>query len=103
MQACHNYLISEKKQNKTKQNSDTFKEGNGRSSEKIVCHRVVLQKSAQDSGKDDEIAVDARFRHWDNGSKRPLGNDGGVAGGREISSAALRKYREDFQIESSSS
>ena len=31
--------------------------------EKIVCYRVVPQKSAQDSGKDDEIAVDASFRH----------------------------------------
>ena len=31
------------------------------------------------------------------------GNNGGVVGGRKIPSAALRKYREDLQIEPSSS
>ena len=40
---------------------------------------------------------------FDTGSKRSLGNNGGVVGGREISSAALGKYREDFSIKSSSS
>ena len=30
---------------------------------KFICHRVVSQKSVQDSGKDEETAVDARFRH----------------------------------------
>ena len=39
----------------------------------------------------------------DTESKRPLGNNGGVAGGREIPSAALQKYRKNLQIESSSS
>ena len=37
------------------------------------------------------------------GSKRPLGNNGRSVGGRKIPSAVLRKYREDLQIESSSS
>ena len=70
---------------------------------KVLCNRAVRQKSAKDGCKDDEIAVDTRFRHRNTGSKRPLGNSGGVVGGREIPSAALRKYREDLQIESSSS
>ena len=68
----------------------------GGSSSNVLCNRVVPQKSAKDSCKNDEIAVDSRSRHWDTRSKRPLGNNGGVVGGREISSAALRKYREDL-------
>jgi len=60
-------------------------------------------KRAQDCCKDDEIAVDTRFRHLNTGSKRPLGNNGRIVGGREIPPAALRKYREDLQFESRSS
>ena len=30
---------------------------------KVLCNRVVPQKSAKDSRKDDAIAVDTRFRH----------------------------------------
>ena len=62
---------------------------NGGSSSKVLCNRVVPQKSAEDSCKNDEMAVDTRFRHRDTGIKRSLGNNGGVVGCREISSAAL--------------
>ena len=30
---------------------------------KVLCNRVVPQKEAKDSRKDDAIAVDTRFRH----------------------------------------
>ena len=40
------------------------------------------------------------LRHW---KQEATGQQWRVVGGREISSAALRKYREDLQIESSSS
>ena len=43
-------------------------------------------KVKEDSGKDDVIAVDTRFRHWDTGSKRPLSNNGIAVGVREIPS-----------------
>ena len=75
----------------------------GGSSSKVLCNRVLPQKTAKDSYKNDETAVDTRFRHRDTGNKRPLGNNGGVVEGRVISSAALQKYREDFQMEYSSS
>ena len=44
-------------------------------------------KRARKERKNDEIAVETRFRHRGTGSKRSLGNNGGVVGGREISSA----------------
>ena len=42
-----------------------FRKVNGASDAVLrkFCHRVVPQKSAQDGGKDDEIAVDARSGH----------------------------------------
>ena len=70
---------------------------------KVLCNRAIPQKSAKDGYKHDETAVDTRFRHWNTGSKRPPGNNGGVVRGHEIPTVVLREYREDLQNESKSS
>ena len=67
----------------------------GWSSEKVICDIIVHQKGTQDSGEDDEIAVDARSRCRIIKGQGPLGKHGRAVRSRVFSLASLRTNREN--------
>lgn len=61
----------------------------------MICHGIVHQESTQDSGKDDEIAMDARSRCQNIRGQGSLGHHGRTLRSRVVSLASLRTNRKN--------